>query len=191
MVDLEQAELPHEIETDDGWAEVDTCFRTWIRFGRAAEQGAWWPGIFVGPEPRGWHDGALEFYRSPVECPHGSRGGGSARTLDLSVDGDYVVGSFQAAYGVDLTDPSCDMHWHRFLALLRSLPQDSMVSRIASWRAWTPDAAKRKPEQVQRELRSAWSLPGYGAASGAVVSAQQQIFGGVVSAFAKEVGTDG
>lgn len=189
MVDLEQPRLPSQIMVGDGWAAVETGFRTWLRFGRAlTDAHVWWPGIFPGPEPEGdWHEGALEFWRSPVACPHGAAQGG-ARTIDLSMDGDYVVGSFQQAYGIDLTDPALDMHWHRFLALLRSLPEDSMVARIGSWRAWTPSAARRKPEQVQRELRDAWALRPAGTSGGAAVAAQAEIFGGVVDAFAREVG---
>lgn len=193
MIDLEEPGLPDEIGVDDGWARVLTDFRTWLRFGRLLEAGVWWDGVFpdCDPVPRGWHDGALEFYRSPVACPHGQAGRSGARALDLSVDGDYVVGSFQSAYGIDLTDPGLDMHWHRFLALLRSLPEGSMVSRIGAWRTWTPEGAKRKPERAQRELRSAWSLPGHVASGDAVVSEQREIFGGVVDAFAREVGADG
>lgn len=187
MIDLEQAELPHEIMTGDGWVPVLTGFRAWVRFGRALREAhSWWPGIFDGPEPRDWHDGALEFYRSPVATPREGRSS-KARTLDLALDGDYVVGSFQAAYGIDLTDPALDMHWHRFLALLRSLPQDSMVARIAGWRSWTREDAKRKPEAIQRDLRAAWALPSDRESSSEVVSEQQAIFGGVVAAYAMEV----
>lgn len=188
MIDLEEPGLPDEIGADGGWVRVLTDFRTWLRFGRLLEAGLWWVGIFPAYDnvPRDWHDGALEFYRSPVACPHGQAGRQGARPLDLSLDGDYVVGSFQAAYGIDLTDPGLDMHWHRFLALLRSLPEGSMVARIGAWRTWTRAAAGERPEAAARRLRAAWALPS-GAAGGAdAVDAQREVFGGVVEAFARE-----
>lgn len=191
MVDLEQRELPREIEAGGEWVPVLTGFRTWLRFGRClSEAGAWWPGVF--PDGRGpdgdWHEGALEFYRSPVACPHGG-GHAGARTLDLALDGDYVVGSFQQAYGIDLTDPELDMHWHRFQALLRSLPQDTMLSRIVGWRSWTPSASRRRPEDEARRLRDAWSLPRED--EEAAIAEQQAMLGGVAEAFAREMGEHG
>ena len=188
MIDLEEPGLPDEIGADGGWVRVLTDFRTWLRFGRLLDAGLWWDGIFPAYDnvPRDWHDGALEFYRSPVACPHGQAGRSGARPLDLSLDGDYVVGSFQAAYGIDLTDQGLDMHWHRFLALLRSLPEGSMVARIGAWRTWTRAAASERPEAAARRLRAAWALPSGPAGAAGAVDAQREVFGGVVEAFARE-----
>ena len=151
----------------------------------------WWPGIFPGgraPES-GWHDGALEFWQSPVPCPHRQGAGSGPRTLDLAADGDYLVGSFQQAYGIDLTDPGLDMHWHRFQALLRSLPQDAIVSRIAGWRSWTPAKSRKKPDEAARQLRDAWSLERI--QDGEAIAEQQELLGGVAEAFAREREAEG
>ncbi len=192
MVDLAQGTLPHAIRAGDGWAEVLTGFRTWLMFGRVLGKArVWWPGIFPGAEPDGdWHEAALEFYESPVETPRTATGG--VRTLDLDLDGDYVVGSFQSAYGIDLTDPALDMHWHRFRALLRSLPEDSMVSRIASWRAWDASEAHRRPDDAARARRDAWALPIVaGDDREAAVERQRRVFGAAVERFEMEVASDG
>ena len=45
--------------------------------------------------------------------------------IDYVEDGEYIVGSFMQAYGIDLT--ICDMHWHMFKALLLSLPENSKM----------------------------------------------------------------
>ena len=68
------------------------------------------------------------------------------------------MGSFQHAYGIDLTDPSCDMHWHRFLALFRSLPDDSMMSRIMAYRTWEK-GSKDSYERRMQKAKSSWALP--------------------------------
>lgn len=193
MIDLEQKALPDSILLEDGtWATVLTDFRTWMRFGRClTDMHVWWPGIFLGgraPES-GWHEGALEFWQSPVPCPHRQGAGSGPRTLDLAADGDYLVGSFQQAYGIDLTDPELDMHWHRFQALLRSLPQDAIISRIAGWRSWTPSKSRKKPDEAAQQLRDAWSLERI--QDGDAVAEQQELLGGVAEAFAREMEADG
>lgn len=193
MIDLEQEALPDSIMLDDGaWATVLTDFRVWLRFGRClTDLHVWWPGIFPdGAAPGGgWHDGAIEFWQSPVPCPHGSGRKEGVRTLDMAADSDYIVGSFQQAYGIDLTDPALDMHWHRFQALVRSLPQDTIVSRIVGWRSWTPTRSRKKPDEAARQLRDAWSLeriqdPG-------AVAEQQELLGSVAEAFEREMDADG
>jgi hypothetical protein len=193
VIDLAQDRLPDMIMAGDGWVPVLTGFRTWLRFGRLLQEArVWWPGIFPDGEPEGdWHDGALEFYRSPVACPHGGHGRApSVRAIDLLEDGDYLVGSFQQAYGIDLTDPALDMHWHRFQALLRSLPQDTVMSRIVGWRSWTPSGARRKPDEAARALRDAWSL-GPGLRDDGAIAEQQALLGGVAEAFEREMSEHG
>lgn len=155
MIDLEFGELPRFIVVEGEGVEVETSFRAWLRFGRlAAEHGIVSPHILKG-EPHGdWRPAAVEFYKSDNPCPR-DFGGGEERAVDLALDGDYVVGAFQQAYGIDLTEG--DMHWHRFLALLRSLPSDTKLMEIASYRTWR----KRNTTQdaIMRELRREWALP--------------------------------
>ena len=73
------------------------------------------------------------------------------------LDGDYVVAAYQQAYGIDLTDPSLDMHWHRFLALLRGLPGDTVLAEAMRMRGWRED--RRSMAAVNEGLRRQWSLP--------------------------------
>lgn len=159
MIDLECAQLPDHILCDDGEAvEVVTDFRAWLRFRRLlSEQGVLDPSVLV-ERPRGgasWREGALEFLASPVSTP--TREGDQRRLTDVLEDGDYIVGAFQQAYGIDLC--SCTMHWHRFLALLRSLPDCTKYAQIVGWRSWDASKARRSPEEQARELRRAWALP--------------------------------
>ena len=154
-VDLRFHELPHQIGVGGEWAEVDTDFRTWLAWGEAAKEKVFLTSILKDGEPSfDWVPAALEFYASPNDTPRGRSDG--PRTLDLLSDGDYIVGAFQQAYGVDIT--SCSMHWHRFLALLRSLPSDTRLVQIMGYRAWTESDEKRKPSDVRKELRERWSL---------------------------------
>lgn len=154
MIDLEFDALPDTLVVDGEDVKVHTSFRVWLRFGRLLHECQIPdPAVLVEPCEGNWVPAALEFYMSENATPNG--GGSTARTMDLALDGDYVVGSFQQAYGIDLT---CgDMHWHRFLALLRSLPGDTKLVEIAGYRAWVK--SKRSQESMMRELRNQWALP--------------------------------
>lgn len=141
-----------------GGAEVpvDTSFRAWIRFGRVlAEEGVADPRVLRGPAPEGWATEAVAFLEDRQELPRGSRAG--RRVLDVDADAALITAAFLQAYGIDLTDPATDMHWHLFLALLRSVPSDTMLAQVMAWRSWEP--GRRSAETEARERLAAWSLP--------------------------------
>lgn len=178
MIDLESYDaargdcLPWRLVVDGEDVPIVTDFRAWLQFQRKlAETRLCWPGVFPGGAPDGdWQTPALEFLhcanRVPKSRPRGER------MLDMLEDSDYLVASFQAAYGIDLT--SCSMHWHRFLALLRGLPGDSKMAEIMGYRSM---GRERKPEQARREAREAWALPGEDDET--LLEMQRRMFGGV------------
>lgn len=163
MIDLRFAGLPSHISWDGGSAPIRTDFRVWIEFDhRLRTERVAWFGIFSKapyPEGNGWFPAALEFLRSPNLTPRTVGHVSSHPIVDLVEDGDYIVSSFQQAYGIDLTDPDLKMHWHRFKALLDGLPESTKLSRIMGYRSWDPRAARRKHDEVMQELKAAWALP--------------------------------
>ena len=158
MIDLAQGSLPSELVVGGEAYGIDTSFRTWLRVQRKLEStGAWDGSIFLAAPPRlDWRPAAREFLASENPCPHGTRGGG-ARALDLLADGDLVVAAFQQAYGIDLT--AGDMHWHRFLALLRGLPSDTLLSQVMGIRSWVRTDERGRLLEERERLRSEWALP--------------------------------
>lgn len=173
MIDLE-GHLPTCLVVRGEDVPVDTSFRTWLSFQRRLQETRLpWPGIFPdGIPPEGeWVPQAIEFLESRNAIPRQRTT--KARMLDLLEDSDYVVAGFQQAYGIDLT--ACEMHWHRFLALLRGLPGETKLAEIMGYRSW--DGSRRKPEQARAEMRDAWALPEEGDAE--LVEAQMRMFGGV------------
>ena len=170
---------------------MDTSFRSWLRFGRILEEtGLCDPSVLLGEVPEGsdWRPAALEFLDERPSTPRPT-GKPQARAYDLDEDAAYLVGSFQQAYGIDLTDPALSMHWHRFLALLRSLPQNTKLAEIAGYRTWSRADEKRSHESKMAELRTAWTLPdkGNGARERAIIAQQMEWFGDVTG----EVSTHG
>ena len=184
MIDLASAQpLQTCLVLDGHEVPIETSFRAWLGFGRILEEtGLCDPSVLLGEVPEGcdWRPAALEFLGERPSTPRPS-GKTGPRAYDLDEDAAYVVGSFQYAYGIDLTDPALDMHWHRFLALLRSLPEGAKLSEIAGYRTWSRSEAKRSHESRMAELRSLWSLPdkGSGAAEQAIIQQQIEWFGDV------------
>ena len=81
------------------------------------------------------------------------------KKYDFVFDEDYIIGGFQQAYGVDLTDDELTLHWWRFLALFKSLPDNTeMANRI---RLRGTDTGKMKGEEKRRmdEAKRAVALP--------------------------------
>lgn len=163
MIDLARDSLPSALLVGGEAYEVRTSFRTWIAFARVLEaEGVFWTGVFARdvPESPEWRDAAVEFLASPNETPRRT-GGDGPRTVDLLLDGDFIVAAFQQAYGIDLTEG--DMHWHRFKALLNGLPEGTALSRIMGYRAYETPPKNADRDAEMRRLRRAWELPDPGA----------------------------
>lgn len=161
MIDLRRDALPSWIESDGRLYKVRTSFRVWVEFERRLrEEGSAWAGIFEADAPEGeWAEAAVEFLESPNATPKRRQSQrDAARAVDLVLDGELIVASFQQAYGIDLT--SEDMHWHRFKALLGGLPDDTVLREVAGFRCYkTPSKSKNAHDEAMRQKRSDWSLP--------------------------------
>lgn len=70
------------------------------------------------------------------------------RLHDFEQDEDYIIGGFQQAYGLDLTDETLALHWWRFLALFRSLPENTEMAHRVQIRAM--DTSKMKGNEKRR-----------------------------------------
>lgn len=159
MIDLRIKELPSRIEWGGGSCEVLTDFRIWIQFGEWLKQGKVFLGIFPKlnpPEGDEWQRAAIEFYQCRNIVPRAIGAPSRAKLLDMVVDSPFIVASFQQAYGIDLT--SCDMHWHRFCALLDGLPDETKIAKIMGYRSYDPSLEKRKHSDFMLEQRARWAL---------------------------------
>lgn len=157
MIDLRYRDLPEAIDVDGEVYAIETDFRVWIAWMESLEvNGVAEHVIFKGRIPPGdsWVEDAIAFATNPVPTPQGGESDGS-RAYDFVADGDYLVGAFQQAYGIDLT--SCSMHWHRFLALFRSLPDDTVMARAMAYRTYRKTG--RSHDDTMADARRAWALP--------------------------------
>lgn len=174
MIDLETTSPRHEIRVGEEWVEVNTSFREWLRFSRLLEKKILYTGIFPGEAPDGnWLEGALEFMKDENVLPNGS--GSGVKAIDPSIDSDYIVGAFWQTYGIDLTTE--ELHWHVYLALLRSLPRSTKLMEIVGYRLY--EKTSKKQEDLYAEMRSKWALPLSTEERESILAEQQALFGGL------------
>ena len=83
--------------------------------------------------------------------------GPSELAMDFAYDADYLVGAFQQAYRIDLTVER--IHWWRFLALLKSLPEDTMMAKVMCWRTMDTSGMAGRQRQQYEDLKETFALP--------------------------------
>lgn len=158
MIDLKVKNgVPNAISIAGYVYLLNTDFRLWMDFPERMKdffegKTERYTDLFAG-DPAPITEEAIEqinafYFQKPV-VPRGSSDG--EEVLSFDIDSGYIYAAFLQAYGVDLTE--CDMHWHKFQALLTALPEDTMLVRITSSRQY------KGSEKELRELRHMWELP--------------------------------
>lgn len=98
-------------------------------------------------------DGILRFYLRREDLPNCDSHGPAA--YDFLQDRDGILSGFQEKYAMDLTDPSLNLHWWRFMALLEGLIAPTLAQkayiRTASLGGMEPEA-RRKLLNLRREF---------------------------------------
>lgn len=164
MIDLRKKGLPNAITVNGNSFLINTDFRKWIKVGKMLEekctiidlaeeviQSISLAELLENSEEI--LSKLLEFYANPNTTPRGDSTD-TTPIIDYVEDGEYIVGSFMQAYGIDLT--VCDMHWHMFKALLLSLPENSKMKQIMQMRSYKKSNVSY--EKQQENLKKAWEL---------------------------------
>ena len=164
MIDLRKKGLPNAITVNGNSFLINTDFRKWIKVSKMLEEKC--TIIDLAEEviqsislvellenSEEILSKLLEFYTNPNATPKGDSND-TTPIIDYVEDGEYIVGSFMQAYGIDLT--ICDMHWHMFKALLLSLPENSKMKQIMQMRSYKKSNVSY--EKQQENLKKAWEL---------------------------------
>lgn len=182
MIDLRKKNLPDSLVVNGEAFLIDTDFRTWIAWSHevdANKQAPYFIFLEKAPEDPSWIVEAVNFLNAPNITPRSKKSSGkNVRAYDFVEDGEYIVASFQQAYGIDLTDPEMKMHWHRFKALFAGLPSDTKMAEIMGYRSYDSAEAKKKPETVRANLREMWRLPRRDEAD--IIEMQYKMFGSLL-----------
>jgi len=105
------------------------------------------------------YESLLRFYHG-ADTPgrSGGKGSGSGElAMDFACDADYLTAAFQQAYHIDLTAER--IHWWRFLALLRGLPEETTMAKIMSWRTMDTSGMEGRQRQQYEDLKETFALP--------------------------------
>lgn len=164
MIDLRNKRLPDAIECGGKRFSIVTDFREWLKFGELSKD-ARPMGEYLyllknkenirEVEAQELMNALMTFYVNPNITPINT-GGSNRKLLDWIEDGEYIVGSYLAIYGIDLCEVDY-LHWHKFQALFRSLPSDSRIMEIMGYRAYKP--TKKKQEQIYQHQCDIWAFP--------------------------------
>lgn len=161
MIDLRNKHLPNTVCVNGRCFSIRTDFREWLEFGELiknkdlkAKQVLY---LFKNEIPsENPFQALLDFYVNPNITPRKQENDDGRIVLDYIEDGEYIVGSFMAIYGINLITIDY-LHWHEFQALFRSLPDDSKIMQIMSRRAYKK-TNKSMDSQLQ-EAKEIWSFP--------------------------------
>jgi len=158
MIDLTKRGLPHSVNVGGSLFDIDTDFRTWIKFFKLANEKCMLSDlefVFTGKIPLlDFSKELTDFFINPNATP--KLDGGGEMTLDYILDGEFIYSSFMAEYGIDLVDIEY-LHWHKFKALLMGLSEDSLMKRIMGYRGYKK--SNKTEEQFRNELKKIWALP--------------------------------
>lgn len=164
MIDLSIKGLPNSIEVAGKPFLLDTDFRSWLKVDKEIRKKDFnlTDIAFVIHDitlldlienQQEFTTKLLEFYVNPNSTPNITTSNSNDILVDYEEDGEYIYASFLQAYGIDLTE--CDLHWHKFLALFRSLPDSTIMRNIIGYRGYKKENKKNPYE----EYKKIWTLP--------------------------------
>lgn len=84
---------------------------------------------------------------------------GEKSTIHFEQDAEYIFASFYQAYRINLFEEQSKLHWIEFKALLKGLPDDTIMKQIVKIRSWKPseyDSVETKEEMAK--LQAYYSL---------------------------------
>lgn len=167
MIDLRIKGLPNTICVNGELFSIKTDFREWLKFedilkrlskGESVNKSEFLP--YFDGKPPFYSDSVvaelISFYTNPNITPIDIGSSSDRKLLDYIEDGEYIVASFLAEYGIDLTEVEY-LHWWKFQALFRSLKDDSKIMQIMGYRAYKK-SNKSMEENYQRQC-DIWTLP--------------------------------
>lgn len=92
---------------------------------------------------------------SDVKTKHSSKS--SKAIYDFVYDSDYIFASFLEVYGIDLE--CTQMHYHKFMALFKSLPDTCKFSKILQYRSCDTSKMKGEEKRFYSDMKEYYALP--------------------------------
>lgn len=156
---------PNTITVDGVEYPVNTDFRAWVRFqgilladetndDKAAKICDLMVEIGL-PQTKESLDAMLQFYAG-ASTENNTGGGKNVRAYDFEKDSEYIFSAFLDSYGIDLT--TAELHWWRFKALFKSLPEDCQMCKIMMYRTIDLKKVPKDQRKFYRDMKARYAL---------------------------------
>lgn len=162
MIDLTQKTLPNVIEIDGKVFSIYTDFRVWMKFEisltklTSTEDTIEIGYLFKNDRPIYCNvNELLTFSRPKNVLPRQIGKQSDAIVLDFEIDSDLIYSAFLGQYGIDLIDIEY-MHWHKFLALLHGLNDQTLLRQVMGYRVYEKNT--EKGGDPYQKLRDMWEI---------------------------------
>jgi len=160
-MDLSTKALPNTITVEGKAYFLNTDYRYWLRFMRDVDESIRAKSdfdvsyLFESDMPHYIDVGILlQWAKPPREIPRDIGHGSDAIAFDFDIDADLIYSAFMQQYGIDLIDT--DMHWYKFIALMRGITDDTKLGKIIGYRTY--EKSEKKYEEQMEELRRMWEI---------------------------------
>ena len=97
----------------------------------------------------------LAFSRPASELPRKLSDDDDITVIDWEIDAELIYAAILGQYGIDLFEVK-DLHWHKFLAMIKGLNEQTKLREVMQYRAYKRETGKNI-DQYER-LRSAWEI---------------------------------
>ncbi len=162
MMDLTKKGLPNVVDIGGSPYSIYTDYRVWMRFENEAMNMRAGDRIdvsylFKNDMPAYCNISDLFSFSRPKSLLPRSVGNHSdAVIIDYDLDADLIYAAFLGQYGIDLIDIP-ELHWHKFLALLKGVNEQTKLREVMGYRCYEKQAADNRRD-VYEELRRAWEI---------------------------------
>lgn len=153
--------LPNTVTCHGRVFSVYTDYRTWMRFEIQIlnwREGDDFPIDYLFKNDVPFNPDLtdlLAFSRPYSELPRKIQDDDDITVIDWEIDGDLIYAAILGQYGIDLYEVK-DLHWHKFLAMIKGLSEQTKLREVMQYRAYKKETGKNV-DQYER-LRSAWEI---------------------------------
>lgn len=95
--------------------------------------------------------------------------------IDWEIDGELIYAAILGQYGIDLFEVK-DLHWHKFLAMIKGLNEQTRMREVMQYRAYKKETGKNI-DQYER-LRDAWEIRRLTSEEEREIAEFSKVFGG-------------
>lgn len=160
MMNLTKRGLPNVIEINGSLYSIYTDFRLWMKFEIAVsklkhEEKIDVSYLFKNEMPMQCDLRELFVFSRPRNQLPRPMGNSNVIVLDYELDADLIYSAFLGQYGIDLTEIE-DLHWHKFLALLKGLNGSTKLREVMEYRCYKKSNGRDR--DIYEELRRAWEI---------------------------------